>query len=393
VALTIDALRFLTSSEGQHLLQSLMKQDLSEPRTLLILTKLRKEYAAEAAAAALTMARLQQKATSKFGDDAFRLLFIGDALEQASHPLVRAYRARQVRGKTLLDVCCGIGADSLTFAEAGIVTLGVDIDPVRIAVARHNATMLGIENALFEVQDVTQGIPDGYEIIFFDPARRDETGRRIFDVEAYQPPLSLIQSWQGDQIMVKLSPGVKREQLTSYPGKVEFISVQGELKEAVLHYGDVPSSPHATLLTLDGAIYHWHETMLPDVPVRAPLGWLVEPDPALIRAGLVQAVATQWNGSLLDETIAYFTTPHQLESPWVRSWEILDWMPFQLKRLRAYLREHHVGHITVKKRGFAMQPEELIARLKLKNTRTESRTVVMTRHQGQPIAIICADRT
>lgn len=70
----------------------------------------------------------------------------------------------------------------------------------------------------------------------------------------------------------------------------------------------------------------------------------------------------------------------------------LDWMPFQLKRLRRYLAHRGVGRLTVKKRGFPMSPEELIARLRLKDGR-ESRVLVMTRHRGQPIAIICREPT
>jgi hypothetical protein len=63
-------------------------------------------------------------------------------------------------------------------------------------------------------------------------------------------------------------------------------------------------------------------------------------------------------------------------------------MPFQLKRLRRYLMESGVGRLTVKKRGFAMSPEALITRLRLRDG-AEARVLVMTRHKGKPIAIIC----
>jgi arsenate reductase-like glutaredoxin family protein len=66
-------------------------------------------------------------------------------------------------------------------------------------------------------------------------------------------------------------------------------------------------------------------------------------------------------------------------------------MPFHLKTLRAYLRERGVGRVTVKKRGSPITPEALTAKLKL--TGDESRTLIMTRHQGKPIVMICADHT
>jgi hypothetical protein len=64
-------------------------------------------------------------------------------------------------------------------------------------------------------------------------------------------------------------------------------------------------------------------------------------------------------------------------------------MPFNLKRLKAYLRENSVGRVTVKKRGHAMTPEQLQAALKL-NGRGEERIVVLTRVKGEPAILICA---
>ena len=79
------------------------------------------------------------------------------------------------------------------------------------------------------------------------------------------------------------------------------------------------------------------------------------------------------------------------DSPWVRSWKIIDWMPFNLKKLRAYLRERNVGTVTVKKRGTAVTPEELIAKLKLNGN--GSRTIVLTRCRGEHIVMVCDDLT
>jgi hypothetical protein len=64
-------------------------------------------------------------------------------------------------------------------------------------------------------------------------------------------------------------------------------------------------------------------------------------------------------------------------------------MPFQLKRLRTYLRDHRIGQVTVKKRGVAITPEELINRLKLAGS--ESRTLVLTRCAGKPVVLVCSD--
>jgi hypothetical protein len=387
MSITLPDIEFLVSFTGETLLQRLRDETLSEANTLSLLTRLRKDYSAEQAGAALEMARLRLKAVDKFGDDAARMFFTRDALEQASDPLIRDYRADFIGAQTLVDAGCGIGADSLAFAKAGASVTGLDIDPVRVEIARYNAQVLDLK-AHFEVADIRDGLPPG-DVVFFDPARRDDQGNRIYDVERYQPPLSIIQTWKQPSIMVKLSPGVDLDQLKNYAGVVDFISVDGDLKEAVLSLGDSVRRIRATLLRPD-EYYFWERQFgfVPETLITAPRAWLIEPDPAILRAGLVQDVAAKLDGSLLDDTIAYFTTDTKPESPWIRAWQILDWMPFNVKKLRVYLREHDVGNVTVKKRGSPVTPEVLIPQLKLKGS--QSRTLVLTRFQGQPIVIICA---
>ncbi|MCU0499586.1 MAG: methyltransferase domain-containing protein [Anaerolineae bacterium] len=384
--ITLHDLDFLDSAAGQALLAELRAQDLNEAHTLAILTRLRKRYRADQAAAALELARLQLKATEKFGPDADRLWFTRDALQQASDPLIRRYRAQQLSGR-VIDACCGIGADAVAFAQAGASVIGIDLDPVRIAMAQHNAHTLGLTIA-FTVGDVRDPLPQA-DAIFFDPARRQADDQRIYDVERYHPPLSVIRSWQADRIMVKLGPGVAIDQLAAYGGQVRFISVDGDLKEAVLSPDDSAQRYQAVMIARDGTIQTWERHPLPESrPLSPPLGWLIEPDPALIRAGLVQDLAGAIDAYQLDETIAYLTADQAFVGPYGRSWAIRSWLPFHLKNLRAALREANIGRVTVKKRGSPLTPETLISQLKLKGG-GEACTLVLTRWQGEPIVIVC----
>jgi len=389
---SLSDLDFLSSDPGARLLERLAADDLSDANTLRLLTALRREVAPSQAGAALELARLRKAGVEKFGADAPRMFFTREALEQASHLLVRRYRAKRDPGEPIrrvLDVCCAIGSDSLAFAAAGDAVMGIDIDPMRVEMARLNAAALGLP-AQFEVMDARDPLPlEGVDFLFYDPARRDASGKRIHHVEQYQPPLSLVQGWDVPRVAVKLSPGVDLAQLAPYGGGVEFISANGDLKEAALWLGDgLRPGHHATLLTDDEELHWWGGDGV-TVPVAEPRGWLVEPDPALLRAGLVGQVAARFGGAQLDETIAYFTTDDAPRSAWLRAWRVLDWMPFNVKTLRAYLRERNVGTVTVKKRGSPLTPETLIPLLKLKGE--ESRTLVLTRLRGKPIVMVCED--
>jgi hypothetical protein len=89
----------------------------------------------------------------------------------------------------------------------------------------------------------------------------------------------------------------------------------------------------------------------------------------------------------LDPDIAYLTADHETPTPFARVWAVEDWLPFNLKRLRAALRERGVGHVVVKKRGSPLQPETLIRELRLSGDK--ERVVFLTHLRGRPIVVIC----
>jgi hypothetical protein len=396
---TLEDLDFLTSDKGARVLGRLANEDISDTHKIRVLTALRKELTMTQAAAALETAILRKKAVEKFRDDAAKMFFTREALEQASDANIRRYRAAtftlqdKVDSQTILDICCSVGSDALAFALCNTRSkvIGLDIDPVRIRMAQMNADALDIQNVEFCAADVRQGICDA-GFVFFDPARRTEDGKRAFHVEHYEPPLSVIQQWKHIQRMaIKLAPGVHLEQLVPYGGAVEFISVEGDLKEAVLWRGFGWQGARATLLVA-GTAHHLTPSEHATAAFGEPRQWLCEPDPAVLRAGLVQSVAANLNGTMLDETIAYFTSaekPIGKWAVWARAWRIRDWMPFNLKKLISYLRAEGVGHVTIKKRGVPMMPDKLLPKMKLEGD--ESCTLVLTRYKGAAIVLICDD--
>jgi hypothetical protein len=107
----------------------------------------------------------------------------------------------------------------------------------------------------------------------------------------------------------------------------------------------------------------------------------------VIRAGLVAELGDQLGAWQLDPDIAYISSDRIVQTPFARTWQVEDWIPFNLKQLRNYLRARGVGKITVKKRGSPLQPEQLIQMLKLKGD--NQRVVVLTHLHGRPIVVIC----
>jgi len=108
----------------------------------------------------------------------------------------------------------------------------------------------------------------------------------------------------------------------------------------------------------------------------------------VIRAGLVTTLAQMLAAWQLDESIAYLTANEMKATPFAQVYYIEEWLPFELKRLRECLRRRHVGRLIVKRRGSAVDPDDLVRRLRLNGT--DERTLFLTRRRGQPVALIGA---
>ncbi|MEU4094695.1 class I SAM-dependent methyltransferase [Streptomyces sp. NPDC026673] len=383
----LDAFSALLTDEGQSLLASL--RDYDPAAELATATRLRREHDAGLVSAALTQARLRQRAAAKFGEDAYRMYFTPDGVEQSTRASVAGHRAARFAAlgvRRLADLCCGIGGDAIPLARAGVEVLAVDRSPLTCAVARANVQALGL-SGLIEVRcaDVTEVGTDGFDAVFVDPARRGGRGR-IFDPEAYSPPLSwaVAAARKAPLAALKVAPGIPHEAVPE-DAEAEWVSDHGDVKEAVLWFGTAPGARRATLLPAGATL---PAAGLPDPRVRPVGRWLYEPDGAVIRAHLVADVAARVGGGLIDETIAYVTSDEPHATPWATAYEITDVLPFNLKRLKALLRERGIGVLTVKKRGSAVEPEELRRRVKPQGP--NAATVFLTRVAGAPSMLLGA---
>ena len=394
----IGSFHDLLTPLGQEALEASQQLNPQEKDFLQHYQFLSRYFPTELAKVALEMGILRKQAVGKF-PQAAQLYFTREALEQASSSVISSYRAERYQEYSrVLDLGCSIGSDSIALAGVTQV-LGLDHDYLRLEIAKQNLQTLGYQDrADFLLADLSHPLPihpNTEYALFFDPARRS-AGKRIFSVADYQPPLSVIKSLFPicQAIGIKISPGVKIEELLEYDAEVEFISLAGDLKEAVLWFGPLKSA-HRRATLLPG-----NHTMKEDVsdldqgeksqlsfPITSPKEFFYEPDPAIIRSGLVRNLGFQLAASQVDPDIAYLTSDQLIQSPFAQVWRVETWFPFNLKALRTYLRERHVGRVIIKKRGSPIKPEALERDLRLEGE--NERVIFLTHRMGKPIIVVC----
>jgi len=127
----------------------------------------------------------------------------------------------------------------------------------------------------------------------------------------------------------------------------------------------------------------------PPVDVRLPGEFLLDPNPAVTRASLVQELARSLGAWQIDEQIAFLSADVPLRSPFGRALRVLDSAPWHQKQLPARLRQLDIGAVDIRRRGLAGDVDLLHRRLRLSGSRRA--TLVMTRVQDRPWALICLD--
>jgi len=389
---TKEALAFLLSSQGRDLLARLAAMEVSEASILHHSTRLRREYPPDVVAAALDLCLLRKKGQNKFAR-ADEMYFTRQALEQASAEIVSRYRAKRfARYPRVVDLCCGIGGDALALATHAEV-LAIDADPIRARMAEANAGVYGVGECLQAVcSDVTAYAFAKGVAAWADPSRR-VAGRRVFATDAYRPPLSALLELTraAPGVGIKLSPGVDYAELNALLGareyEVEIVSVWGEAREAVLWLGELYTS-HRRATLLPGEFALTADPLTEPVPVTPAGHYLYEPDPAVIRAHLVEPLALSIGATKLDEQIAYLTADALIDTPFATAYRVQESLPFGLKRINRRLRTLEIGELVIKKRGLAIDPE--LFRRRLKYGGGQDRVVlVLTRVRDQPTALIC----
>ncbi|WP_314302367.1 methyltransferase, partial [Kocuria palustris] len=343
---------------------------------------------------------------AKFGEFAQHMLFTQDGLEQATRLSVSALHASryvQAGVRRVADLGCGIGADAMTLASAGLDVTAVELDETTAAVATVNLTpfpetrVVQADVQSLDLDELPGGRP---EALWLDPARRETAGasRRIFDPEAFSPPLSFVQALadSGMPVGVKMGPGLPHAAVPE-GCEAQWISHRRDVVEVVLWFGALarPGIRRAALVM--GEQGH-HELIssepFPD-PDDAPLtvsedsddavppiaaGDVVwEPDGAVIRAGLVQDLGDRLGARLVHPRIAYLTASDVQDpsTPYARAYRVREVLPHTVKVLKSWVKQNRIGTLEIKKRGTDVTPEQL--RRQLKPSGPNRATLIVTR--------------
>jgi hypothetical protein len=292
-----------------------------------------------------------------------------------------------------VDLCAGIGGDAIAMAARSQV-LAVDLDPGMCRRILWNAAVYDVGDRVLGVRSraETFAIPRG-AWVHLDPDRRALGDRRARALEDYAPGPS---SWESivrsvPAGAIKLSPAA--DFARHFPGsgfEVELISLRGECKEATVWFGEAASCRRRATRLPEGVTWTDRDGGAPGPAGVSPLSsWIYDPDPSLIRAGLLDGFARTHGISRVAEGVDYLTSANRIETPFLAAFAVRDACSLDLKHLRRMIDRHRVGTLEIKVRGVDLTPEALRARLKLRGE--DSATLLVVGGAG-PARAVLAER-
>lgn len=374
--------------------------DEPAPRDLAALRSAVRDVPGETITAIVQQTLLRRRAGAKFGRTAQSWYFTRAGLEQSSRPAAAVRRARRLieLGVThLYDLGCGIGADAHAARVSGLSVVAVDSDPVTVAVATAN-----LPGAEVICADATTIAVPSDAAIFVDPARRaghrpDGSSVRTHAPERWQPPWSWVTATgaRHPRTVAKAAPGIPHEAIP-IDCATEWVSIDGDLVEAAVWFpGLTDGLPRRSAVLLRSGTDPWHsETaaiLSSDDPQPAASGalgsWLLLPDPAIVRAGLVDVACAEVHGRVVSPGIAYITTDNEPPARLGHRFRVEDVLPARPKTLRRELRNRGIATVTIRTRGLARDPQALRRQLQLP-AEGHAAELVLTRSEGEAVALL-----
>ena len=309
------------------------------------------------------------------------------SLEQCSSEATAEYKHQLV--EKLPDIHCmadltgGFGVDCFFLAKGLEKVLYVERQAELCDLAKNNFEVLGLKQIQVVQGDGVEVVKaftkKNFDLIFLDPARRDNKGGKVVALSDCEPDLTLLKPLlleNAKYVLVKLSPMLDISlALKSLPETVEVhvVSVDGECKELLflLKSGSSPEFPQINCVNIrskdEDQLFRFkkgEELSAECVYAETPGSYLYEPNASLLKAGAFSILTQAFDVKKLHPNSHLYTSDQLIPNFPGRAFQIESVFPFHPKDLKMQLGGIQKANITV--RNFPNTVAEIRKKTKLR---------------------------
>jgi 16S rRNA G966 N2-methylase RsmD len=319
-------------------------------------------------------------------------------LEQSSSEITAKYKAQFLKSDDkVIDITGGMGIDALAFAENAENVTYCEVHPKTFEYAKHN---LKIQNPKikFHLNDGIEFLRQHktkYDLIYVDPARRNQHQSKVFKLEDASPNvleyLDLFQS-RSNRILIKTSPLLDLKYCLNKIhniSEIHIVAVKNEVKEVLLFidFSSTKSLPILKAINLESGQPGFESQLTfanPSPSISQPKTYLYEPNAALMKSQLFGLLSLRFRLSALAKNSHLFTSDTLIEFPGRR---------FKIKSVFSPKSKNIKNNIpdlksNVSCRNYPLKPEQVKAKYKLKDG-GKSYTFFTTDFKNQKIVLLC----
>ncbi len=249
-------------------------------------------------------------------------------LEQASSQATAEFKAKNLKGKSFIDLTSGFGIDAYFLSQNFEEISLVEQNAALLEIVKHNWTTLNrsanfinenLENFLHQNQQT-------FDLIYLDPARRDENKNKKFLLEDLSPNLLEIQDQLlkiSDQIIIKLSPLIDISYLISTLkniAEIQIIAVRNEVKELLVFIkkNKEDSQTRISCINLESEDHSFSFNYMDEKSAVSefsePLEYIYIPNNAVLKSGGFNQISVLFNLKKLHPNSHFYTSEEFLEN-------------------------------------------------------------------------------
>ena len=297
------------------------------------------------------------------------------SMEQCSSEQTAKYKAKIAgKGDRIVDLTAGFGVDMAFMAEGYKEAIHIEQMEQLCAISSANYEVLGLNHIKVVNGNGVDYLHqlDHADLIFIDPARRDEHGARTYGIADCTPNvLGMIDEMleKAPQVIIKLSPMLDWQKAASDVGRVSqvhIVSVANECKELLLVV-ERDSKPLQIFCVNDDQVFSYSNTdeIGNYTPQTSEPQYLYEPNASVMKAGCFQLLSTRFGMSQPDKNSHLFLSDKPIADFPGRGFTIERMSTMNKKELKTTLAG--ITQANIATRNFPLSVAELRKRLKLKD--------------------------